>query len=302
MKTLIIDHIPQDELAVDIVSVLKGVPGVEGIIQRGSYAKGYVDRASDLDILVVVDDTELEKFLSTYVQALQSTCTFLNTEGWIDTIVPNFGGLGVVFLVERDDRLIQLDVYITAASGASKILNFHSKRILFETPRLAERRASGTAVSDAAQAVFDAYAKKVRAGFQYLVGVAILYEIYAKHIFRRNATLALKYRYSLIESIAVLIRYVFTPGRVDYKMYDWGTDFGAVNSPLIRMFERNIELIDTYSERQLRDLGRIIKTLYFESALYTRYPEFKKIFSSVEEYTEDLLNPDYLAPESPHAA
>jgi hypothetical protein len=294
MKTLIIDHVPQDELVVDITSAIKVLPGVHGIIQRGSYAKGSVDRASDLDILVIVDDAHLESFLEKYVEKLQATCTFLHTEGWIDTIVPDFGGLGVVFLVVRDERLIQLDMYITAASGASKILNFPAKYVCYETPKLFELRDTGTALSNASKAAFKAHEAKVRPGFQHLVGVAILYEIYAKHIFRRNATLALKYRYSLIESVATLIRFVFTPGRTDYKMYDWASDFGSINSPLVKMFERNIELIDTYSERQLKDLGRVVKILYFESALRTKYPEFEKILTIVEEYVEDLLNPQYL--------
>jgi hypothetical protein len=298
MKNLITDHVPQDELVVDIISAIKILPGVDGIIQRGSYAKGSVDRASDLDILVIVDDAHLESFLEKYVEKLQTTCAFLHTEGWIDTIVPDFGGVGVVFLVVRDERLIQLDMYITAASGAAKILNFPAKHLSFETPKLIELRKTGTKLTDESKIVFETYKTKVRPGFQQLLEVAILYEIYAKHIFRRNATLALKYRYSLIESVAILIRSVFTPGRTDYKMYDWSGDFGSINSPLVKMFERNIELIDTYSERQLKDLGRVITILYFESALRTKYPEFENVFAIVEEYVEDLLNPQYLVGSS----
>ena len=290
---LIIDHVPQDELYTDIVAAFSNIPEVLGIVQRGSYASGSVDRASDLDVLIIVDDEHLEDFITSIQPRLEGVCHFLTTEGWIDTIVPDFGGIGLVFMVMRNDKLVQLDLYITAASAASKILQFPAKKILHQKSELDALKKGHESMSDVATTAVVRYMDSMSSGSQLLLETAIMYEIYAKHLYRRNPTLALKYRYGLIESVAKLIRYVFTPGKVDYAMYDWIGDFAAVNSPIVRMFERNIELIDVYSETQLKDLSRVIYALYFESALSVHYPEFLPVMKVVEEYVESLLRPDY---------
>lgn len=258
--------------------------GVNYVIARGSYYKGNFDRASDIDVLVVVSDDDFFKLLDKLTSIISNHCSLLYKEGWIDTIVPDFGGIGLVYLVEKEGKLIQLDLYVTLQSRSKKILGFEEKEIIYQNPEI-ETIKDQIQEEQINQYIQD----NIDLERQIIFEVLLIMVIYAKQIYRSNISLALKYRYFSIESTVKLLRLVFTPTKIDYLMYDWRRDLSTLNDPIVKRLERNIILIDIFSEEQFLELLKIIKIILKETKLQEYRDEFEPVTTSLEAYFKRLL-------------
>lgn len=286
----------QRKLNDDITNQFKSYPEVFAIIQRGSFAKGCEDRASDIDVLFVIEDESFEQFLYDLNKRLGETCTLLVKEGWIDSIVPDFGGMGLVFLVKKFEKLMQVDIYVTPVSRAKRIWEFKEKQFIYQRGKhLPDINDNLSTSSIDVLGVVERYSSTRSVQFQAIFEVFLMIEMYAKHIYRGHVTLAAKYRYQLSESVATLIRLAYTPNKVDYKMYDWEKDFTNVSTPIVKKFERSLTLVDIFSENQLISYLRLIDALLHETSLKEYCLEFNQISNEVKTYINTLLSPDYPA-------
>lgn len=286
---LILDAKPQEKLSALLIKKFTKDKRVDQVIQRGSFAKRQTDRASDIDLLVVLQDEFVTDFLGELDSLVGSCCALMASKGWVDTIVPDFGGVGFVYLASYDQRLIQLDVYVTLSSWSERIVNFPEKKIVYTRHsylpnfnRLPDGRA-----------MIEKYIADAEKEYQIIFEFLLLVVMQIKHIYRARATLAVKYRYAVIESLAVFLRLVFTPDRIGYKMYDWENDFQSISAPSIKAFERMLTTINIYSIDEVFALVQIFETVLYESHLQKRYKEFKPLIQAIEIYSKALLTPTY---------
>jgi hypothetical protein len=84
------------------------------VVQRGSFAVGTPDANSDVDLCFTVDgpyDSAVRQVDRLLLEGL--TIPF---PAWLDSMVPDFGGTGLVYFCPIEDTFIELDVYILASS------------------------------------------------------------------------------------------------------------------------------------------------------------------------------------------
>ncbi len=286
----IIDSRPQEQLCALLVDKTKTVDGITHIIQRGSFANHTSDRASDVDILLIVEDNLFESTIKILDTLIGSIGRLLYPRGWIDSIVPDFGGIGYVYILEYEGRLVHLDVYITPESWSSKILNISEKKILYCKPNFtsnSERKL--TTSRETVEKYLLVQDVETEVIFEFLLVLLVA----TKQIFRSRPTLALKYRYAVIESLAKVIRLIYTPDRISYGFYEWNADLDKFRSPQIKRFERSIVRIDVFDDQELFDLLQLFKTLFFESKMQKKFSEFQLLQDSIKDYMLLLLRPEY---------
>ncbi|HSZ31115.1 MAG TPA: hypothetical protein VK784_15335, partial [Pseudonocardiaceae bacterium] len=92
-------------------SLLAASPAVTHLMIRGSFAAGTSDRLSDVDLVVGIREADYGDFVAA-CDALVASELGQILPGWPDTIVPDFGGLGYVHLIQHAQMLYQLDLYL----------------------------------------------------------------------------------------------------------------------------------------------------------------------------------------------
>jgi predicted nucleotidyltransferase len=129
IHNLILKNKPkQFELISDLKNHFLSNINISELLIRGSIAEGTCDRLSDIDFVIACRD-------DSYIDLVESLDEFLNSKfdilfpGWYDSIVPDFGGLGFVYLLFYDSKIYQLDVYVLPNSQVSSM----KKRILVKS-------------------------------------------------------------------------------------------------------------------------------------------------------------------------
>jgi hypothetical protein len=97
------------------------------VAQRGSFAVGIPDEYSDLDLCFEVESFNAE--IAAQIDHFLREELAIPLPGWIDRMVPNFGGIGMVYFCLVEDEFIELDIYILAKLSS---LPADEYQILFE--------------------------------------------------------------------------------------------------------------------------------------------------------------------------
>lgn len=111
---------PQFQLLDQLLNLFSSGTYLVNAYIRGSIATNQYDRASDVDLVLVVKDSAYKNLIEGLDLLLAQHFVVLRS-GWLDKIVPNFGGLGFVYLVANSNKLFQLDIYVIPLSSQAKI-------------------------------------------------------------------------------------------------------------------------------------------------------------------------------------
>lgn len=282
---------PQKELFEKLSAVIQKQKAVISIIQRGSFSKNQNDRASDLDMLLIIDDAQFESYLRNFNRFFTGLPIFQSytEQGWYNHLTPNWGGVGLIFLVQYKNKLIQIDFFIMPECNAKKILSFPEKKILFERRAPVYATDANVSTNSFAQTLI-AYREQQNTTFQISFEALLMLLIYIKQIYRFKSTLACRYRYLSIECLGVFLRLVYVPERIGYRMYDWEKDFANFQIPVIRKYERSIENINIYSDKELFTLIEIYKTALTQLTPLKTRKVMKNIVTNLEAYAKLLLS------------
>jgi hypothetical protein len=98
-----------------VLRTCRPYPELEQACVRGSLARGDVDPNSDIDLLCVVAPQEFASFAKQVDVGIKEPHNPV-AEGWVDTIVKDFGGVG---LLETGTGLYELDLYIACQGHPS---------------------------------------------------------------------------------------------------------------------------------------------------------------------------------------
>jgi len=114
-------------------SLLAASPAVTHLMIRGSFAAGTSDRLSDVDLVVGIREADYGDFVAA-CDALVASELGQILPGWPDTIVPDFGGLGYVHLIQHAQMLYQLDLYLAPSCRIEEITTRTRGRLLYAAP------------------------------------------------------------------------------------------------------------------------------------------------------------------------
>jgi predicted nucleotidyltransferase len=128
----LINQSRQLDLLAFVAKVLKASSSVSHLLIRGSIAAGRSDRLSDVDLVIGVRDTLVCHFL-TALDTLVKTELGSLFPGWRDSLAPNMGGVGFVYLVPFEGELYELDLYVVSESTAPSITNYGATVIFSRT-------------------------------------------------------------------------------------------------------------------------------------------------------------------------
>lgn len=209
----------------------KDLPEIIAVIQRGSGFNSKNDTFSDIDLLLIVEDSKYIDFINKISLLLKSVVDLITNVGWYDSIVPNFGGLGLCYFIKYKGKLIQLDIYIVPNKNSYKILNFKDKKIIYTN------KINSVSEVDLDNhefiPVIKNYIAELNTDYQIYIEPLLLTVIYIKQIMRLNIPLCCKYNYAVKESLVKLFRFKFTPDKLNYKFYDLKNDFENSNNHMI---------------------------------------------------------------------
>lgn len=180
--------------------------------QEGPAVSGF-DRNSDVDVVLVVDPKQFATLLSVIdIIMLESFGAIM--PGWFDKIVPNFGGVGLVYILAIDGRLIQADIYITPEISKT-FGSLKEKRLLYQRTTPVKRLAKSFDISKK----IDAFAiERDTASGDFIAGVILAFLINKRQT-RRQFFLGFKEMGMLYDVIGRILRRRYDPTMINYGWY-----------------------------------------------------------------------------------
>ncbi len=196
--------------------------GIREIFVRGSISNGRFDRSSDTDVAIVVEDAVFGDYLRVLDDLMLTFGAVL--PGWVDKIVPDFGGTGLVYLVRaQDGQVYQVDIYVAPRSTA----NFTGIRpgeikCLYPYPDSSAIPCNRTPDADAQKLVLAEIAsfwEEKDTAVSDFVAVCVHAVMILKSIQRATFWLNVSNSVGLLESIRQLLRRKYCPSLREYGWY-----------------------------------------------------------------------------------
>ncbi len=221
----------QYRILLELLQKFSGVSYVAEIYARGSLVAardravdsqvscGNFDRMSDVDLVLVIDPEHFGTLLS-IMNVIMTESFGAILPGWYDAIVPDFGGVGLVYILACEDRLIQADIYITPRI-TENFRQLQQKFLLYkrEAPLKKARNAPIAKTISAFAETHD----NARSDF---VAGAILAFLINKRIARRQFFLCFGETNMFYAVVGRLLRRKFDPTRLGYNWYYFAQSVG----------------------------------------------------------------------------
>jgi hypothetical protein len=234
----------QLELTARVIALVGTCPLITKVAQRGSFAVGVPDAYSDLDLCFEIDGPCAEAVER--IDRLLRGGLAIPLPGWIDRMVPNFGGIGMVYFCPVQHEFIELDVYILAKLSA---LPANEYRILFE------QTSSGGVVSEA-----EAAPGSTSHSVQLMAGILSVAYMLVKR-FRRGDRLIF-YGDSFLVNSMIRDLLLASAGAVRKEHGWYGLPATLSHTPRGRMYLRFLEdIVGTASAYTPQSLHRVLRQL-----------------------------------------
>jgi len=238
---------------------------IKGVVIRGSIAKGTSDRSSDVDLLLITKNNKFISTINSLNKLLASQVELLGEDGWVDKIVPNFGGIGFVYMCKFEGKLIQLDVYVLPEENSERISKFKDKYFVYKKGELKYKKGVNYEKHNFNKEL-DKFILSRSEKFQIFFEVMLMYEMLLKHILRKDVFLAYKYRYHAHEKLLYLLRYILDPVTRNYYFYDVNRHLGKYNSSELHIIENIIK-----ESEDIFSINKLLKDYKFYENLTKKY-------------------------------
>lgn len=259
---------------------------IRAIIVRGSISKGLSDQYSDIDIVLIVNSKKFKEFCENIPKKISAVTKLLTREGWIDTNVPNFGGLGYVFLVKYENSVIQLDTYLLPEDCAKRIIEFNDKIIVYQKGEI-NYSNNFQSKSRNRQKEISIIIKNCDEKFQAFLDILLHFEMLSKYIARKDPFLAYKYWYLLNTKFLFLVRRTLEPETADFMYYDIHRHLDKYHSRTIADFSTHLKKLSIFDYQCFEELFHI-----FQKFLKENYPEIyqtnKLLINEVRQYAQHI--------------
>lgn len=183
---------------------------------RGSLARNDYDRASDLDMVLAIAPSAYIEFINTLDELMMENFSVL-FKGWPDRIVPAFGGIGFVYLIQYGDKLLQIDLYVLPSNRLDKLLNTPNVKKIYQNNEEIDQ------TSQHQDSEIDQHITNKFINFpsieSLLIETAILAYLIKKRIKRKEEFLNYSETMLLNKTLRDVIRIIFDPAHKDYGWY-----------------------------------------------------------------------------------
>jgi len=179
------------------------------------------DRMSDVDLVLVIDPEHFGTLLLA-INVIMTECFGAILPGWYDKIVPNFGGVGLVYLLAHEGRLIQADIYITPRI-TKNFRQLQQKCLLYRRAQPL-KKVGKTRVTR----VIRSFADTQNSATADFVAGAVLAFLINKRIARRQFFLCFDETNMFYGTARQLLRRKFDPARLGYGWYYFAPRVGKV--------------------------------------------------------------------------
>jgi predicted nucleotidyltransferase len=209
------DQPRQINLLRSVVEVLKASPDISSLLVRGSIAAGRSDHLSDVDLVVSVQKTALLNFL-TMLDTLVRVEFGSLFPGWRDSLAPDMGGVGFVYLVPFQNVLYELDLYIISECSVPSFTS-HGAIVLFTktTPHYTD------------QDMLEVDEEKTSAGdfaepnilLNSIVEILVLLHMMSKRVARQQSFIVYGHMYLVNNALRRFIKYCLAPQSPHWGWY-----------------------------------------------------------------------------------
>lgn len=200
-----------------LVEAFTTSPAIDSAWVRGSIARNDYDRASDVDLVLVVDDAIFPTLLTSLDDLLNQYFSVL-LPGWYDSIVPNFGGAGFVYLILFQGSVVQIDLYLMPLSRKNQVKSIPRIQNIFISPERNSPTPTPTDLSLASEALTKLHRRKKDLLTQ-TTELFILSNLIRKRIGRGQRFLNYSETHLVFSCVRNMVRLVFDPLFVDYGWY-----------------------------------------------------------------------------------
>lgn len=230
----------QLKLLDELIKYLSDNEMIHSVIVRGSISKGLSDKYSDIDLLLITKNEYFGDFIQNVYDLINKKVPILTESGWIDTNVPNFGGIGYVFLVEYENEIIQLDLYTLPEENAKRIWEFEDK-IVIQTQDSINFKTN----IDLENNRFTEIISNIELGhspdFQDFFDILLHFEMLSKYLCRKNVYLSCKYWHLLHSKMLKIIRKYLDRKTADFMFYDVERHLSSYESSFLEKFETHLK-------------------------------------------------------------
>lgn len=189
---------------------------VEAAFVRGSIARNDYDRASDVDLILIVEDHCFVDLANSLDDILKQHFSVL-LPGWHDLIVPNFGGVGFVYLLKFQDTIVQADLYLLPSSRKKNISHLKSCQSVYQKEHPAATCSPET--RERINQYLGSLATSRPTVHSQITELFIVSNLIKKRIARNQRFLNYSETQLLYSCIRNIMRLLFDPSFVDYGWY-----------------------------------------------------------------------------------
>lgn len=208
------NQLQQIEFLEFVANVLKQSQAVSHILVRGSIARGRADRFSDVDLVIGIASDDLTGFL-TVLDAVVSTATGSLFPGWYDSLAPDMGGWGFVYLVPFRGLLYELDLYVVPEGTIPAVISLGALKIYANAATNHTGNDSRTT-----EAYIDVNKiLTIKPTFNIVIEVFALLQMMSKRVARRQRFLVYGLSYLVNDAMQRLIRHCFIPNSKHWGWY-----------------------------------------------------------------------------------
>jgi len=268
LKTYSVDDLllaakpPQFEILERLVAVFSASPSFVKAYVRGSIANRNFDRASDVDFVAVFDDQAFVVMIQLAENILRAHFNVI-LPPWLDTIVPNFGGTGFVYLVEVDGELFSIDLYLLPASKIERLEQMTTPKLIYDRQ---QQPSANDLVSSLAQSGFQGTQRQHSSPVVCFVEAVTISFLLLKRISRNQVFLNYSETHLLNRALCRLVRSIFDPEHIDYGWYllEETPKNQVVSRPVLDQLRRMIQAKPVSEKSDVADKLRFAIKLLME--------------------------------------
>ncbi len=184
---------------------------------RGSIASNSYDRSSDVDLVLMINDDSYILTVDSLDAIIEQHFSVIRP-GWLDKIVPNFGGLGYVYLVSFENKIYQLDLYLLPLSQVDSIRRIPKATLVFSQDAKPASLNNQNMAEEVSKYIEDK--KQSRESIMALGDeIIVLSFLIKKRIKRQQFFLNASETYMLATCLRKLMRLTWEPHLLDFGWY-----------------------------------------------------------------------------------
>ena len=271
----------------ELLGIFSSQPSLHSAYIRGSIASNSYDRSSDVDLVLIINDDSYSLTVDSLDAIIQQHFC-VTRPGWLDKIVPDFGGLGYVYLVSFENKIYQLDLYLLPLSQINSIRRIPKATLVFSQEATLPSAISQNMTEEVTRYIDD---KKQSRDTILSLGdeIIVLSFLLKKRIKRQQLFLNASETHMLAVCLRNLMRLTWEPHLLDFGWYHF---LEAIKFPaeILQLKHELINLLENHSI-STHDSLFMVHDLLFKILRHNSITEEQ--FQSIKQISYIVLRSDH---------